>query len=363
MSNPKHGNPKHNVALKGHGQNRAEHEDNARWEHLTHYAHRTHLAAEAAEVTAESIHIVAAARILKAHSQMAGDLKRMGRALRALENTAKQGGRKGAKAAQALTKARSAFNAAQAEFEAERFAVNAANELLQETTELRRSLKGKVLLELGKKLKVGEAAIKLEKALNASRVGRGLLKTGKLISSKPFVRGLIIVGAAVEAVESYIDSPAQTTGGRVVNATLGAGAGVLTMANPYVALIDLAAPKGYRPGEVFHGTADAVTAIGEGFVKGDIRAMDEFHKRAMQGGYGKVMKVASEAGEYWADKGIVGGLKEFADALNWWISHDDGASWPGLVRPSAPVINIPLPPESIGPETSVAHETLPPLKR
>jgi len=95
MSNPKHGNPKHNVALKGHGQNRAEHEDNARWEHLTHYAHRTHLAAEAAVVTAESIHIVAAARMLKAHSQMAGDLKRMGRALRALENTAKEGGRKG----------------------------------------------------------------------------------------------------------------------------------------------------------------------------------------------------------------------------------------------------------------------------
>src|SRR5260370_10884224 len=131
-----------------------------------------------------------------------------------------------------LPKERSDCNAAQAELEAERFAVNAANELPQETKELRRSLKGKVLLELGKKLKVGEAAIKLEKALNASRVGRGLLKTGKLISSKPFVRGLIIVGAAVEAVESYIDSPAQTTGGRVANATLGASAVGRTVANP-----------------------------------------------------------------------------------------------------------------------------------
>ena len=104
----------------------------------------------------------------------------------------------------------------------------------------------------------------------------------------------------------------------------------------------------------------AVTAIGEAVFTGDIRAMDEFHKRAMQGGYGKVMKVASEAGEYWANKGIVGGLKEFGGglkefvvSLNWWVSHDV----------SAPVINLPLPPERIGPETSVAHETLPPLKR
>jgi hypothetical protein len=162
MGNPKQGHPKPgNPQHKEHGHNRAEHEDDARWEHLAHYAHRTHLAGHAAEATAESIHILAAARILKAHSQMAWDLKRMGQKLRALENTAKQGGRKGAKAAKALGKARSAYLAAQAEFETERFAANAANELLQETTKLRRSLKGKVVVELGKKLKVGEAAIKL----------------------------------------------------------------------------------------------------------------------------------------------------------------------------------------------------------
>jgi len=349
MSDPK------NRALKGHGQNRDEQAEIERWEHFAHYAHRTHLAAEGAEVTAESFHIVAAAKLLKAHSQMAWDLKRMARGIRALENVAKQGGQKGAKAAKALIKARSAFKAAQAEFEAERRAANAASEVLQETTLLRRSLKGKALLKVGETLKLGEAAIKLEKALNASRVGRGLLTTGRIVSSKAFVRGLIIVGAAVEAVESYIDSPAQTKGGRVANAALGAGAGALTMANPYVALVDLAAPKGYKPGEVFHGTADAVTAIGEGVFTGDIRAMDEFHKRSMQGDYGRVMKAASEAGEFWAEKGIVGGLKEFADAVIWWVSHDDVVV--------VPPINIPLPPEHIGPETSVAYETLPPLRR
>jgi hypothetical protein len=341
----------HKLNSASHGQlHRAEQEDIERWEHFAHYAHRTHLMAEGAAVTAEGIHIVAAAKLLKAHSQMAWDVKKMAGGIRALTNVANQGGRKGAKAAKELIKARSALKAAQAEFEAERRAVNAANDLLQETALLRRSLKGKALLKLG------EAASKLEIALSTSRVGSKLLTVGRIVSNKTFVRSLIIVGAAVEAVESYIDSPAQTTGGRVVNGALGAGSGALTMANPYVALIDLAAPKGYKPGELFHGTADAVTAIGEGVATGDLRAMDEFHKRSMHGDYGRVMKAASEAGEYWAEKGIVGGLKEFADAVHWWICHDD-------VVVSAPVLNIPLPPERIGPETSTAHETLPPLKR
>src|SRR5262249_26085684 len=250
------GDPKHKGASKEHGENRAGQAEIERWEHFAHYAHRTHLAAEGVEVGAETIHIAAAAKLLKAHSQMAYDLRRMARGIRALENVAKQGGQKGAKAAKALIKARSAFKAAQTEFEAERRAANAASEVLHETTLLRRSLKGRALAKIGNTLKIGEAAIKLEKALDASRVGRALLKTGRIVSSKNFVRGLIVVGAAVEAVESYIDSPAQTTGGRVANAALGAGAGALTMANPYVALIDLAAPKGYKPGEHFHGTAD-----------------------------------------------------------------------------------------------------------
>jgi len=41
----------------------------------------------------------------------------------------------------------------------------------------------------------------------------------------------------------------------------------------------------------------------------------------MQGAYGKVMVAASEAGEYWANKGVRGGLREFQNALSWWVSH------------------------------------------
>jgi hypothetical protein len=54
---------------------------------------------------------------------------------------------------------------------------------------------------------------------------------------------------------------------------------------------------------------------------GDTKAMDDFHKRSMEGSYGKVIQAASEAGEYWAKKGLRGGLKEFADAVRWWVSN------------------------------------------
>jgi hypothetical protein len=30
------------------------------------------------------------------------------------------------------------------------------------------------------------------------------------------------------------------------------------------------------------------------------------------------MQLASEAGEYWAEKGILGGLAEFVRAIHWW---------------------------------------------
>jgi hypothetical protein len=112
---------------------------------------------------------------------------------------------------------------------------------------------------------------------------------------------------------------------------LGAGAGALTMANPVVAIADWLAPNGYKLSEVYHGGAGAVTAIAEGLLTYDTRAMDEFHKRSMQGHYGKVMQAASEAGVYWAEEGITGGLSkffheaslsEFFHAVNWWVNID-----------------------------------------
>src|SRR4029077_20739763 len=72
-------------------------------EHLAHYAHELHLAAEGVEVGAHAFHKAiqriehaqAASKLMKTHSQMAYDLRRMSRGILALERMAKQGGKAG----------------------------------------------------------------------------------------------------------------------------------------------------------------------------------------------------------------------------------------------------------------------------
>ena len=69
------------------------HSGAAHWEHLAHYAHEAHLAAEAIESTAHNLHhlqeylkhVQAGAKLIKAHAQMAYDLRRMRAATAKLE--------------------------------------------------------------------------------------------------------------------------------------------------------------------------------------------------------------------------------------------------------------------------------------
>lgn len=295
----------------GHGT--AEHVD-----HAAHLAHQGHLAAEGAEFAGHqvghlaryAVHEAAARKLMEAHSRMAADLRRMRRGIKALAATVANGG--SAKAAAKLAEARAALEAATEAYSAEKASVANANRFVSEFKQGAANLKGAAAARLG------QAAASLEAALQGSRIGRGLLSTGKLLSSPAFVRGLMVVGAALEGVAGYVDSPATTTGGKVANAALGAGGGALVMANPLVAGADMLAPKGYKLSEVYRGTAGALAAIGEGVATGDTRAMDTFHQSSKSGKYGKVMQTASEAGDYWAEKGLAGGLAEFADALKWW---------------------------------------------
>jgi hypothetical protein len=249
----------------------------------------------------------------------------MHRTIGALEHAAKQGGRVGAKAAMELQKARIAYAVATAEFASERAKVQAAQGVLGEYKAAQSGFRGWA------GARAGEAAMRLEAALSSSRIGSKLLTAGRIVSSKTFVNSLVYVGAALEGVASYADSVAETQAGKIANAALGAGSGALTMLNPYVAIGDVLAPKGYKLSELYHGGAGAVTALGEavfrydrtkeGVLIFDTRPLDAFHQRSMEGDYGKVLQAASEAGEYWADKGISGGLLEFADSVKWWLSH------------------------------------------
>jgi len=328
------------------------------WMHWAHYGHYAHLVAESVE-GADHAALLAAQKLMRTHAQMAIDLCRMNRHVNGLKQVARLGGAPGETAALRLVRARELYGSMYLRFDAERKSVNEARNLLRYARSLPHGPGGKLAAKLG------PAMLKFETALRGSQVGSKLLTTGRIVSSKAFTNGLLVLGAAVSAVESYRTSPAETTPGKLANGLLGGGAGALTMANPWVAGADMVLPKGFKPGEHFRGTADAVTAIGEEFTANsdaminfqkrsmngeygkvmqetsgfgqfvsdmvpgvdailrekDSKPLDAVHKRSMDGAYGKVLQAASEAGEFWSKAGFEGGMREFGEAVKWWVSH------------------------------------------
>jgi len=283
--------------------------------HYAHYAHHAHLIAEGAEVVAHMTHVVAAQKLIRTHAQMSLDLKRMARHLNKLRALAREGGAAGETAAWRLIRAHGLFGETELAFRAERPFVEKAIRFLGEAKSLRFGARGMATARIGK------AALALETVLRGSQVGCKLLSAGRIVTSKAFVNGLVVIGSLGAAVESYQHSGAETQGGKLANAALGGGAGYLTMANPWVAAVDLAAPKGYKPGELYSGTADELTAIGESIALRDMKPLDDLHKRSMAGAHGKVLQAASEAGEFWSKRGFSGGMKEFAYAVRWWVAN------------------------------------------
>jgi hypothetical protein len=144
----------------------------------------------------------------------------MRRAVRALENAATKSG--DAKAAVKLGEMKVAYSEAKAGYEGERSVAASASQMLELEHEVRISFKGSA------KLKLGQAVLGFEHVLRGSAIGRGLLKTGKVIANPKFVKGLMIAGAAVEGIAGWIDSNAETTTGKAANAALAAGGGALT---------------------------------------------------------------------------------------------------------------------------------------
>ncbi len=289
--------------------------------HALHITHEAHLAAEGAEGAAHVAghaskymkSIETARQVVQGHSQGATDLRKMAGGITKLENAVANGA--GPKAATKLAEAKKAYDAAKVAQDANKPAAAAANALVQEHA-LAKNIPGHA-----RKVSIGQKAMAFEKALAGSSMGRGLMATGRVVSSPAMVKGLTVVGAGLEAYGGFIDSNAKTTGGKALNAALAGGGGALVMANPLVAIGDLATPKGYKVSEVYRGGAGAISSIAEGMVTGDTRAMNDFHTRSMNGDYGKIMQASSEAGEYWAKHGVGGGLAKAWDALKWQFSR------------------------------------------
>ena len=123
------------------------------------------------------------------------------------------------------------------------------------------------------------------------------------------------VGAAWTAVNQGLTSSAQTVAGKLTSA---AGAGGLAWAsrgNPVLAVADLgfhAVGLGKdSPSAIVGHSVDNIVTLGESAFTGSTRGLSDIQSRNLSGQNGWVFQKAAEAGDYWADKGISGGLSEF----------------------------------------------------
>ncbi len=320
----RHGSPPRSP-VAGETLQAREKEELERAERYAHYADMLHKTAEKTETffkaAEHSRAIDAAFKHVKTVGQMAYDVRRVKRGIVKLNRVATEGGRAGERARASLQKSLKAAHDLEMQFARERALSGASLKVIQEY---------KALLRTGMvgaaKARMAEFAKRLEATLEKSTVGQNLVKKGKVFANPHVVRGLFIVKwsmSAWESVESsYVHSNMDTTAGKVVNTALDIGGKVLVDRNPVVGFVDESIlPKGYKLSEIYHGGASAVTAIGEGLLRNDSRAMDRFHEKSMHGAYGKILQASSEAGVFWAEKGVVGGMDEFVDSVRWWVSH------------------------------------------
>ena len=128
-------------------------------------------------------------------------------------------------------------------------------------------------------------------------------------------RALSVAGAVASGVEQYATSTAQTQVGKLADA--GINTALQTIAgnkNPVVMAVDAGLELvGVKEGigETIQTSSRAAVTLVEGVITGDTRGMQSFHEQSLKGEYGVVFQKSSEAGDYWAEKGIGGGFSEF----------------------------------------------------
>lgn len=144
-------------------------------------------------------------------------------------------------------------------------------------------------------------------------------------SAEALGTGLNVAGSVLTAVVQYRDSTATTVVGKAVDA---AGAGALDWGlgtiHPAVPVVDKfvglvfehgLGVKGVSIADNLNTSVRSIVTVTEGVLTGDTSGMESFHERSLAGEYTPVFRWASEAGDYWADTGIGGGLADFGSEL------------------------------------------------
>lgn len=129
--------------------------------------------------------------------------------------------------------------------------------------------------------------------------------------------GLRFLGTGMTTVGQVATSSAESLAGRLTSGGLAGAASFAVSPNPYWFAADVA---GYalgvdRPSQVIQGSIDTIVTTGEGLFTGSTRGMEQIHQRQLSGQSGWVFQKAAEAGDFWAEHGVGGGLGMFWDEV------------------------------------------------
>ena len=126
-----------------------------------------------------------------------------------------------------------------------------------------------------------------------------------------------VVGTAGTTVEQAMETSAQTWLGKITSTGAAGGFswaarnnGIIGAADAVGGVLGTDTPSG-----IWNASVESIVVTGEGLVTGDTRGMATLHQKQLNGDWGPLFREAAEAGDFWAEHGIGGGLGMFWDAV------------------------------------------------
>ena len=129
--------------------------------------------------------------------------------------------------------------------------------------------------------------------------------------------GVDVVGTAGDTLEQAMETSAQTWLGKLTSTGAAGGFSWAARNNPAVAIGDVAG--GFlgvdTPSGVWNASVESITVTTEGLLTGESGGMATLHQKQLNGDWGPLFREAAEAGDFWAENGVFGGLGMAWDAV------------------------------------------------
>ncbi len=120
-----------------------------------------------------------------------------------------------------------------------------------------------------------------------------------ILPTNDFNGKLRMTSALMDGVQSYQHSPAQSSGGKTLDALMDVSGSMMINANPLVSAVDMFLPNDWKISNLVDGSTSAVSTLAEGLLTQDCDGMEQFVQNSKAGEYSWLMKEAVEAGEFW----------------------------------------------------------------